>query len=244
MRAFSRISWSCAPIKVAVIMLFPIIVLLMIGRIVFFATLSIPNTVQSGILAIVNIFSSFRLKSQLMPFWMAWAMAIIILALSLAGTMIVVRVTEDWTLDDKLLVRGATATLALGIFYLAFRFALHGTKALQHVLTRNLAMLISFELAELRAEAKQRAQIVANGGEAPIFRLPYFKSEQEDINRLLGQSTEAALHGVLQSLEAFNNAALEDHKRITNRLGQCLAEIDTHLSQAMSAILPFCRRIA
>lgn len=236
--------WRRLTAGTATFLLTPVILILAIFRTIFFAVIHFLNTMRQIVIGIHDMLIPRHAQGRLMPFWMAWALAVILLAGGFGGIILVVGKTDDWSLRDQWITRGAVITLALCAFYLAFRLALHGTAALQRALAHNLAMLISFELAELLSEAEQRAQILATSGELPVFRVPYFQDEREDIARLLGRPTEEALRCLLHSLEVFNASAMaDDHHRASGRLSRQLADIDDQLGRAMLALDPFCQRL-
>lgn len=242
--ANSNLLWRRLMAGAAAFLLTPVVITLAICRTIFFAVIHLLGVMRQIVLVIHERMIPRRKQARLLPFWVAWALAVMLLAGGFAGITLVIGKTSDWSSWDQWITRGAVIMLALCAFYLAFRLALHGTAALQRALAHNLAMLISFELAELLSEAEQRAQILATKGELPAFRLPYFQDEREDIARLLGQPTEEALRCLLHSLEAFNASALaENHRRASNRLIGQLADIDDQLGRAMSAIDPFCHRL-
>lgn len=237
--------WSRLRTGIAALLLMPMLLPLVAGRIVFFGVVDVVKAVRQIVLEISDMPLPSEARARLLPFWAAWVMAVALLAGGLAGVVLVVKSTSQWEMDDQWIARGAAITLAFFAFYLAFRLALLGTAALQRALAHNLALLVSFELAELKAEAMERARILSVGGNSPAFRLPHFREEREDIAKLLGQPTEEALRRLLFSLEAFNNAiAGDDYRQAAVRMNAKLIEVDIHLGQAFSAIDPFCQRWA
>ncbi|MBI2256494.1 MAG: hypothetical protein HYU58_17860 [Proteobacteria bacterium] len=223
----------------------PILLPLAAGRIVFFYVIDVAMAVRQIVLEIHDMPLPRAARARLLPFWVAWVMAVSLLAGGLAGVVMVVSRTGQWQLSDQWVTRGAAIALALFAFYLAFRLALVGTAALQRVLAHNLALLVSFELTELKAEAIERAEILAAGGNSPAFRLPFFREEREDIAKLLGQPTEEALQQLLVSLEAFNNATVtDDRSQAAMHMRTQLADVDLQLRRAFSAVDPFCRHPA
>lgn len=245
MPADSTSRWSRLRAEAATLLLMPLVLPLAAGRVVFFCALDIVKAVRQIMFEISDMPLPSQARARLLPFWAAWMMAVTMLAGGLAGVVFVVKNTNQWEMDDQWVARGAAITLAFFAFYLAFRLALVGTAALQRALAHNLALLVSFELAELKAEAMERARILAVGGNSPAFRLPHFREEREDIAKLLGQPTEEALHRLLHSLEAFNSAiAGDDHRQAAIRMHAQLMEVDMHLGQAFSVIDPFCQRAA
>jgi len=229
--------------RVIAFLLVPILLPLVVGRLAFFGMLDVALAVRQIILEIRDMPMPRPAQTRLLPFWVAWMMAVALLAGGLAGTVLVVKHTGQWDNADQWVTRGAASALALFAFYLAFRLALVGTAALQRALAHNLALLVSFELAELKAETMARAEILAAGGNSPAFRLPFFREEREDIAKLLGEPTEAALRRLLFSLEAFNSATVAaDQRQTAMRMRARLAEVDLHLGRAFLAIDPFCQR--
>jgi len=236
--------WRRVGAGIAIALLSPLLLPLMAGRVVFFSAIDVAKAVRQIVAEISDMPMPRQTPGQLLPFWAAWVMAVTLLAGGLAGIVLAIRRSGGWELADQWLARGAAIALAILAFYLAFRLALIGTAALQRALAQNLAWLVSFELAELQAEAMERARILAEGGNSPAFQLPHFREEREDIAKLLGGPTEETLRRLLFSLEAFNNAAAtEDQRRAANRLHAQLADVDMRLGQAFSAIDPFCRRL-
>jgi hypothetical protein len=229
--------------RVTAFLLVPILLPLVVGRLAFFGVLDVAMAVRQIVLEIRDMPMPRPGRPRLLPFWVAWVMAVALLAGGLAGAVLVVKQTGPWGNDDEWVARGAAIALALLAFYLAFRLALVGTAALQRALAHNLALLVSFELAELKAETKARAEILAAGGNSPAFQLPFFREEREDIAKLLGEPTEEALRRLLFSLEAFNRATVADGQRQgSTRMRARLADVDLHLGRALSAIDPFCQR--
>jgi hypothetical protein len=231
--------------QIVAFLLAPILLPLVAGRFVFFGALDVANAMRQIILEIRDMPMPRPARARLLPFWVAWVMAVTLLAGGLAGTVLAVKRTGHWDSHDQWVTRGAAIALALFAFYLAFRLALVGTAALQRALAHNLALLVSFELAELKAETMARAEILAAGGNSPAFRLPFFREEREDIAKLLGEPTEEALRRLLFSLEAFNSAtATDDQRQATLRMSARLADVDLQLGRALLAIDPFCHRLA
>jgi len=223
----------------------PVFLGLLIGRLLFFGMLRMIEAARQAVLEIRDLPMSRQSQVPLLPFWAAWIMAIALLAASFAGSIAVVAQTRDWSLQDQIITRGAVAGLALLAFYLAYRLALYGTAALQRALAQNLALLIAFELAELRSEAEARALVLtsARPSLSPAFRLPNFYDEREDIVKLLGRPTEQALERLLHSLENFNNIAADDlDQHAEARLRHHLSAVYDCLNHAMRSIDPFCQR--
>lgn len=245
MSADSVSFWRRLRVGTAILLLSPLLLTLMAARIFFFGVIDIVKAARQIVLEISDMPIPRQVRARLLPFWVAWAMAVVLLAVGLAGLVMVIGRTDTWNLEDQWAARGAALGLGVIAFYLAFRLALIGTVALQRALAHNLALLVSFELAELRAEAVERAQILAAGGSSPAFRLPHFREEGEDIAKLLGQPTEEALRHLLSSLEAFNSAAAaDDHRRAAGHIHAQLADVDTQLRRALSTIDPFCQHLA
>nr|WP_298690632.1 hypothetical protein [uncultured Dongia sp.] len=224
----------------------PVFLCLMIGRLLFFGALRMAAAARQTALGIRDRPAPRQPQIMLLPFWAAWIMAVVLLAASFAGSIAVVAQTQEWSLQDQIITRGAVSGLALLAFYLAYHLALYGTAALQRALAHNLASLIAFELAELRSEAEARALVLtsARPSASPAFRLPNFYDEREDIVKLLGRPTEQALERLLHSLENFNNIAADDlDQHAEARLRHHLSAVYDCLNHAMRAIDPFCRRV-
>lgn len=237
--------WSRLRASVTALLLSPVVLLLALGRIVFFSAVDVAKALRQISLEISDMPLPAQARARLLPFWGAWTVAMALLAAGIGCVALVVKNTSQLTAFDQWVARGAAVGLAFIAFHLAFRMALLGTAALQRALAHNLAMLVSFELAELKAEATERARILAVGGNSPAFRLPHFREEREDIVKLLGHPTEEALRRLLHSLEAYNSAiAGDNHRLAATRMHAELAEVDIRLRQAFSAIDPFCRRTA
>lgn len=262
MQTASRSFWQGTALAIGAVLVAPVFVALLIGRIVFFAALSLGEAVHRAATP-----SDDQARAGLLPFWLAWLMAILLLAGMLAGGVFVVARTKDWVLADQLAARGIVVLLALAGLYLAFRLALYGTAVLQRVLAHNLARLIAFELDDLRAQADQRAaylvmRVHAVGATAeaflppsPALPVPHFFADTDDIAKLLGEPVERALEDLLLSLSAFNSslkaASLE---RLTRGVAareqahlhvrQQLIRVHEHLAQAMQIVNPLCRRHA
>ncbi|WP_374384482.1 hypothetical protein [Dongia sp.] len=225
------------------ILLAPLLLTLILGRIIFFSILDLAQAAHQIAWEIRDMSLPKSVRARLLPFWAGWLMSILLLAGALAGVVIVVRQTVDWAFDDQWVARGAAVMLALFAVYFAFRLAMLGTAALQRALAHNLARVISGELAQLKAETDRRARILAAGHISSAIPMPSFSREGAEIVELLGHPTEATLRQLLISLEAFNTAAAYDQRPSDVHVRARLKAVDQDLARAMRAIDPHCRLV-
>lgn len=185
----------------------PMLVLLMTGRLVFFAVIGVIGSLRAWL----QPPSDVSVSAPTLPFWLAWLAALATLACAIGVTFILLGATENWPAPKIWLARGSCLILGLLALLGAYRLALAGTRSLQIALARNLALLIAFELERLRAAADQRVRHVAGNptqspGPVEPLRVPEFLADRAEVRSLLGEPTEQALTALLHSLEEFNRA--------------------------------------
>lgn len=235
---------------VAFLLALPLLPMLVVGRLVFFGTIHLwermmrwlqPSPASEG-------------QAPVLPFWLAWFVALLWVAAAIAGSVGVVTRSEFWEPMPQLIVRGTTFILAMAALFAAYRTALLGTQSLQRALARNLAMLIAFELDQLRIEAERRTQILHAGNQIDLglaataeLHVPGFFSEREEIRAAFGEPTERALSDLLQSLQNFNIALTSRPAQKAGLGGDVQAHllaVYEHLGQAMQSLGPHLRRPA
>lgn len=146
-------------------------------------------------------------------FWMAWGMALLLIAGAVAGGVWLISADETWLLSYRVGAWAIEVFILVFAFVGAYRLALLGTLALKHVLAQNLAIMIALELDDLRIEAQRRARVLdpeaaslqtSVQAAAQEFRIPRFLEDRAELRRLLGPATEQTLEELLRSLQSFN----------------------------------------
>jgi hypothetical protein len=177
-------------------------------------------------------------------FWMAWGLALLLLAGVVGGGSWLIAVAADAALAYRLGSWAAALLLLAFGFVGAFRLAFLGTLALKHVLARNLAIVIALELEELQALAHQQAALLsaASGAGRVVqfvpsgLRIPRFFGERSELRELLGPATGQTLEYLLESLQHFN-AAAGDPVALRHELDLVLYRLES----ALRALAPFSR---
>lgn len=235
---------------IAFVAAMPLVPILAAGRIAFFGALSLCDSASAWI----RPAASAQIQPAVWPFWLAWFVAVICVAAAIAGGVVAVDMIANWSGDRQWVALGLACAFSLLALFVAYRAALAGTRSLQRTLAGNLAMLIAFELDELRCAAEQRAQLLHLGSHieetdavAAGLPVPAFFAEREEIRDLLGEPTERVLVDLLNSLQGFNMAlAGGDRPAHVSRsdLENHLTVVYAHLGSAMSSLAPHLRQVA
>lgn len=235
---------------VAFVAALPLLPLLVLGRLAFFGAIHLFMRV-TGWLQPTQISEK---RAPVLPFWLAWCVALLWVAAAIAGGVGIVSRTELWEPLPQLTARGATFILAIGALFAAYRTALLGTQSLQRALAQNLAMLIAFELEQLRIEAERRAELLHAGSQIDLvmgataeLHVPGFFAEREEIRAAFGEPTERVLSELLQSLQNFNIALTNRPVQKSGLGGDVQAHLIAvyeHLGRAMQSLSPHLRRPA
>jgi hypothetical protein len=235
---------------VAFVLALPMLPLLVAGRLLFFGAVYLwtlmmrwlrPSPAPEGL-------------TPVLPFWVAWFIALLWVAAAIAGSVGVVTNTDAWEPLPQLIARTAVVLGAIAALFAAYRTALLGTQALQRALAQNLAMLIAFELEQLRLEAERRTQLLHAGSQIDLalvataeLDVPGFFTEREEIRAAFGEPTERVLSDLLQSLQNFNIALTSRPVQKSGLGGDVQAHlmaIYEHLGRAMQYLGPHLRRPA
>lgn len=226
----------------------PLVPILVAGRIAFFGGWALWEVACAWARPVFPP----RVQPRVWPFWLAWFVAILCLAAAIAGVVVALRMTADWPNDRQWTAFGLAGLFSIGALFMAYRAALAGTRSLQRALAGNLAMLVAFELDQLRCAAEQRAQLIhvasqVAGVDAVAARLPVpaFFAEREEIRHLLGEPTERVLVDLLNSLHGFNLALAAGDRPLRvprSDLEGHLSVVSTHLGRALSSLAPYLRQ--
>ena len=191
-------------------------------------------------------------------FWMAWAIAVLLVLVSIGGTAWVFAESDGWSVFPRIGVRSLCLVGSLAAFVGAFRLALLATASLRFVLAQNLAALIVMELDDLRNAAQECADALAalaNAGPkqaqsrawqpSGTLRIPRFFGDREEIRKLLGPTTEQTLEEVLISLQSYNKAVVEVNSQSADRnavlhLWEEIGVLQQWLKRAAQQVAPFC----
>src|SRR5690349_14376870 len=191
-------------------------------------------------------------------FWMAWAIAVLLVLVSIGGTAWVFAESDGWSVFPRIGVRSLCLVGSLAAFVGAFRLALLATASLRFVLAQNLAALIVMELDDLRNAAQECADALAELATAEPkqaqscawrpsgpLRVPRFFGDRQEIRKLLGPTTEQTLEEVLISLQSYNKAVVEVNSRNADRnavlhLWEEIGVLQQWLKRAAQEVAPFC----
>jgi hypothetical protein len=191
-------------------------------------------------------------------FWMAWAIAVLLVLVSVGGTAWVFAQTDGWAAFPRIGARSLCILVSLAAFVGAFRLALLATASLRFVLAQNLAALIVMELDDLRNAAQECADALAHLAAAEprqvqsrpwrpsgTLRIPRFFGDREEIRKLLGPATEQTLEELLISLQSYNKAVVEVNSRNADRnavlhLWEEIGVLQQWLKRAAQEVAPFC----
>jgi hypothetical protein len=154
--------------------------------------------------------------SRMRQFWVAWCVAVLLLAIAVGGFAYLISLSEAWPLSYKLVGRSLAGLVVAFALYDAYRLAAQGTAALQEVLAQNLGLMVSAELERLQsAAASRRALLVQMDAEMLAdptsiqdrlaLAVPTYGAYRDDVQSLLGNPTEAALQRVLISIREYND---------------------------------------
>ena len=176
-------------------------------------------------------------------FWIAWGLALLLLAGAVGGGSWLISTAADAALGYRIGSWVFAALLLAFGFVGAFRLALLGTIALKQLLARNLAIVIALELEELRAAAHQQAALLsaASGAGAMVqlapsrLKIPRFFGERSELRELLGPATDRTLEDLLESLRHFNAATGGDTATLRHELDLVLYRLES----ALRALAPF-----
>lgn len=232
----------------AFLLVMPLLPLLILGRIVFFTGIDLWFALRQGL----QKPAEGSLREPVLPFWLAWLMAVSLLAAAIAAILLGFAATDDWAGRDLILGRSGAILVAFAMLFGAYRSALAGTRSLQRALVHNFALLVAYELDQLRSAAERQAEYLDAGwGLAPIhissleIRVPGCLEDREEIRNIFDSPTEAALSDLLASLKAYNlalAAGATDSARPRERdLAGRLAEVHQHLRRSLQILAPHLR---
>jgi hypothetical protein len=191
-------------------------------------------------------------------FWMAWALAVLLILVSVGGTAWVFAQTDGWAAFPRIGARALSLVASLAAFVGAFRLALLATASLRFVLAQNLAALIVMELDDLRNAAQECADALAQLAATEsrqaharawrpsgTLRIPRFFGDREEIRKLLGPTTEQTLEELLISLRSYNKAVVEVNSQDGDRnavlhLWEEIGVLQQWLKRAAQEVAPFC----
>jgi|JI9StandDraft_2_1071091.scaffolds.fasta_scaffold149117_2 hypothetical protein len=236
----------------AFFLVLPLLPILVLGRILFFATIDFCVVLRAWWRRPDPEISQESSKEPVLPFWLAWLMALALVAAAIATTLWGFALAGDIAGPAQLIVQSLIVLIALGLLLSAYRAALSGSRALQRALVHNFALLIAYELDWLRGEAERQTALLDIGrGLAPLhvssleIRVPGCLEDREEIRNIFGTPTEEALSHLLASLKAYNMAlaiGIADTAQSPGAdMAARLAAVHLHLRRAFQILGPHLR---
>lgn len=236
----------------AFLLVLPLLPVLVLGRILFFAAIDFCILLRGWWRRPDPEVGPETSKEPVLPFWLAWLMALALVAAAIGTTLWGFALAGDYVGPVQNITQSLIVVAALGLLFGAYRAALSGSRALQRALVHNFALLIAYELDWLRSEAeRQTAYLDVGRGLAPLLassleiRVPGCLEDREEIRNIFGTPTEEALSHLLASLKAYNMALAVGNADATQPAGADmaarLAAVHLHIRRAFLVLGPYLR---